>query len=230
MSKAQQKLELFLYKNKLSDKSFIDLLPTFSSNTIDCLLKDLNVLEKPAKNENIIYIFSDGNAKSNGKSNAKAGYSVHFLNTSENYDSDLKLYDKFNITKKITENPTNNVAELSGVLFIFKTLSENITLFKNNSLIIVTDSLYTINCITKWAIGWSKNNWVNSKKEPVKNKQLIQEILKYKNQIDNLLDIKFKHTFSHTKEPSNKESIEYVIWWGNYTVDDNINKMLNKND
>jgi ribonuclease HI len=226
MSKAQEKLELFLYKNKLADKSFIDLLPKFSSNTIEYLLKDLSIIQKP-KNENVIYIFSDGNCKSNGKNNAKAGYSVYFLNTSENYDPETRLYDRFNVTKQITsDNPTNNIAELSGIKHIFKVLSENIDLFKNISIVIVTDSQYSLNCITKWASGWIKNGWVNSKKEPVKNKELIQKILEYKNQIGYTLDIKFKHTFSHTKEPSNKESLEWVLWYGNQRVDDNINKLL----
>jgi len=220
----QEKLELFLYKNKLSDKSLIDLLPKFSSNTKHSILKDLSIIQKPEND--ILYIFSDGNCKSNGKNNAKAGYSVYFLNSS---DLELRLYDSFNVTKKITsENVTNNVAELSGIKHIFKVLSENknLDLFKNNCIVIVTDSQYSLNCITKWNINWIKNGWVNSKKEPVKNKELIQEILEYKNQIGEKLNIKFKHTFSHTKEPSDKKSLEWIIWYGNQRVDDNINKLL----
>lgn len=67
---------------------------------------------------------------------------------------------------------TNNIAELSAPLFALQCLKERC------SVKIMSDSQYTINCITKWRFGWEKKNWVNSKGEPVKNKELIQELIK----------------------------------------------------
>lgn len=42
---------------------------------------------------------------------------------------------------------------------------------------IVSDSQYSINCVTKWYIGWEKNGWMNAKREAVENQDLIRSIL-----------------------------------------------------
>ena len=39
-----------------------------------------------------------------------------------------------------------------------------------------TDSSYVKNGITEWIFSWKKNNWKNSKKEEVKNKDLWQKL------------------------------------------------------
>ena len=226
MSKAQ--LTAFLYKNKLNQKTIIDLLDSFSSTTIKSIIKDLSpLIPKNLDKDNLynldnlnnLYIFSDGNVKKNGQKDAKGGYSVYF--------GENELFKQFNQTKKIND-PTNNKAELSGIKCIFKTLVDNQELFKKNNIVIVTDSKYSINCINgTWSNNWIKNEWLNSKKEPVKNKDLIKEILDYKNKCNIAnLNIQFKHVFSHTIEPKNKESLEWKLWYGNWKVDNNINKIF----
>jgi len=240
---SRKQLELFLYTHKINTKSLIDILPTLSSKTTNYLLKDLtNEIDSLKKGtstlpidtlkeglpmstlptyplcvKGALYIFSDGNVKSNGKKNSKGGYSVYFGETLP--------FSQFNTTIINNNQPTNNKMELSGILYIFKVLSENLEIFLNINIVIVTDSLYSINCITKWADNWIKNDWVNSKKEPVKNKELIQKILNlHYNTRD--IEISFKHVYSHTKEPCNKDSLEWIMWYGNKKVDDNINKLF----
>lgn len=44
-------------------------------------------------------------------------------------------------------------------------------------VIIYSDSQYTISALTLWRHNWAKNNWVTPLGEPVKNKELIQEII-----------------------------------------------------
>lgn len=172
---------------------------------------------------NLLYIFSDGNCKGNGKKNARGGYSVYF---GENLP-----FSQFNITGLSRPNdddpiPTNNKMELSGIRYIFKTLSENQEIFKDINIVIVSDSQYSINAITKWSDNWVKNGWKNSKKQDVKNKELIKDILELKNKTIGNLNVKFKHVFSHLQEPKNKESLEWKLFNGNRIVDTNINKML----
>ncbi|KAF3352254.1 ATP-binding cassette sub-family B member 5 [Verticillium dahliae VDG1] len=41
---------------------------------------------------------------------------------------------------------------------------------------IFTDSQYSINCVTSWYKGWQKKDWHNSKGEPVKNRDLVEEV------------------------------------------------------
>jgi ribonuclease HI len=40
-----------------------------------------------------------------------------------------------------------------------------------------SDSKYLIDGMTKWTKGWIKSNWVNSARQPVKNKDLWLELL-----------------------------------------------------
>lgn len=67
-------------------------------------------------------------------------------------------------------NGTNQIGELCAVLEALRAHpgSEDLT--------IETDSQYAINCSTTWIHGWKKNGWKNSKKEPVKNADLIRAI------------------------------------------------------
>lgn len=218
MSKYHEQLYSYLFKNKLNQASLIDLSQSFSVNTIQHIIKDLNIKENIRDK---LYIFSDGNCKGNGKEYAKAGYSVYFGNN--------EIYSIFNKTKLIsknTTNVTNNVAELSGIKLIYKTIYQNQSLFKNNDNIICTDSQYSISCISKWSDNWIKNNWINSKGEVVKNKDLIKEILVIKNSIPKDINITFKHVYGHTKEPNDKKSLEWSLWFGNNKVDGDINKLF----
>ena len=64
-------------------------------------------------------------------------------------------------------NTTNNVMEITAVIEGLKALKRpcNVNIY--------SDSAYVVNCFEKdWINNWIKNNWVNSKKKPVKNKEL----------------------------------------------------------
>jgi ribonuclease HI len=224
-SNIKKTFESFLYRNKLNQKSFIDVLDNLSNKSIENIMKDLSVLDNFKHVDDTLYVFSDGNCKGNGKKDARAGYSIFFTDNSES------PYYKFNTTKMVASEPTNNKAELSGIRRICKTVNENKKLFKNKNIVVCTDSSYSIKCVTLWYKGWVKNNWVTSKKEPVKNKLLIEDIVSLMDQLktDNNTDIQFKHVFSHTVQPKDKDSMEYFLWYGNNKVDDNINRLLRNN-
>ena len=173
--------------------------------------------------ENTIYVFTDGGCSKNGKANSKAGYSVVF-----SMDDDSILYE-FNTTRLVVKDPTNNKAELSAIRYVFKTIVENSDLFENKTVIVCTDSMYSINCLEKWYKGWIKNDWKNSKGERVKNQDIIKTILDYKKTIRESgknVEIEFKHVFSHIQEPVDKNSQAYFLWYGNNYVDKNIGKIL----
>lgn len=200
--------EAFLYKNNLNEKSLINIMDKLSINSINSIMHDFK-----KDKSNIIYAFSDGGCIHAGKNNCKAGYSIYFPE-----------FDKFNKTRLISTEPTNNKAELSAIKAIFKTINLNKAIFEKSEIIICTDSQYSIDCIIKWSDNWIKNGWINSKKETVKNKELIQDILNLKNSIG--IKISFKHVFSHIKEPKDKMSMEYFFWNGNNIVDSNINQLF----
>lgn len=69
------------------------------------------------------------------------------------------------------KDTTNNVMELTAVIEALKLLK-----FKCK-VSIYSDSAYVVNAFNqKWIYGWMKNGWKNASKEPVKNKELWQEL------------------------------------------------------
>ena len=70
------------------------------------------------------------------------------------------------------KNTTNNIMEMTAVIEGLKLLKEpcNVKIY--------SDSAYVVNAFNeKWIDGWIKKNWQNSKKEPVKNKELWLELI-----------------------------------------------------
>ena len=72
---------------------------------------------------------------------------------------------QYNISGKVKET-TNNRMELMAPIMALKKIKSK------SDVVIFTDSTYVKNGITDWIKKWEKNNWKNSKKEPVKNKDL----------------------------------------------------------
>jgi len=67
---------------------------------------------------------------------------------------------------------TNQRMEIKAVTEALRVLNEpcHVKLF--------SDSAYVINCFRdRWYVNWRKNGWVNSKKEPVANRDLWEELL-----------------------------------------------------
>lgn len=166
------------------------------------------------------YIFSDGNCKSNGQKGARAGYSAFFTE-----DKKSPLYT-FNKTSLILEEPTNNKAELSAIRYILDILLKNPQIFQDKKIVICTDSMYSIQCITTWCHNWIKNGWKTSSKQPVKNKELIQDIVHKKNILSHTHHISFQHIRSHQPEPLHRDTLEWKLWHGNHKVDAEINQLL----
>lgn len=117
-------------------------------------------------------VYTDGSSKGNP---GPGGWGVHIVCTNE------KVYE-FSGKKSMT---TNNQMELKAVV-------EGLNFFKEASKIdLYTDSAYVLNGITKWIHSWKKNGWKNSKKEPVKNKELWVSLDKF-NSFHNVNWIKVK--------------------------------------
>ncbi len=71
------------------------------------------------------------------------------------------------------KNTTNNIMELTAVIEGLKKLKEPC----NHEVEIYSDSAYVVNAFNNgWIYNWIKKGWVNSSKEPVKNKELWQEL------------------------------------------------------
>jgi len=78
-----------------------------------------------------------------------------------------------NATKEISgseKNTTNNRMEMIAVIKALKYIDTK------SQINLYTDSKYVKEGITNWIISWKKNNWKNSQKKDVKNKDLWVEL------------------------------------------------------
>ena len=68
---------------------------------------------------------------------------------------------------------TNNIMEITAVL-------EALKLLKHPCIVnVYSDSAYVVNCFTQgWIYNWIKKDWKTSNNEPVKNKDLWEELYK----------------------------------------------------
>jgi ribonuclease HI len=219
---SKKELELYLYKNKLNTENLINIIDKLSPKTIKNILEDLTKNNiKLEKNNNEIYVFTDGNCKKNGKKDAKGGYCVYFT------DDEDSIYYTLNKVGLVLNDPTNQKSELTAMYYLFYIIDENQEIFKNKTINVCSDSLYSIKCITEWYKNWEKNGYKTAKNENVKNAELIKKIINIKNSIrENDITIKFKHVFSHLSEPNDKNTLEYYLWYGNKKCDDNINELI----
>lgn len=108
----------------------------------------------------IVYIFTDGASKGNP---GPGGWGAVI-------DSPEKIIEIGGGEKQTT----NNRMEMTAAL---KALEKTKKEFPRKEVKIFSDSSYLINGITNWIFSWQKNDWKNSKKEPVLNADLWQSLL-----------------------------------------------------
>jgi len=69
------------------------------------------------------------------------------------------------------KHATNNIGELTAVLELLRA-----TAHLDDDLLILCDSQYVINCVSKWMPGWKKKGWRKADGKPVLNVELLKEI------------------------------------------------------
>lgn len=127
-----------------------------------------------------LLIYTDGSCK-----NYIGGYGIVVINNDNN---------KTEYYGHIPSPCTNQIAELTAIKIALSTIS------KNSNIHIRTDSMYAINCFTKYIIVWRKNGYITTKKEPIKNLELIKDI----DQLMNDINVTFEHVYSHKGEYYNE--------------------------
>lgn len=66
---------------------------------------------------------------------------------------------------------TNNMGELKAVLELFRA-----TAGTDDDLLVLCDSQYVINSVTKWMPGWKRRGWRRADGKPVLNVELLQDL------------------------------------------------------
>jgi ribonuclease HI len=102
---------------------------------------------------------------------------------------------------------TNNTAELNALyhsLLIAKKESQ-----KGNKVEIKCDSMYSINCIKVWAVGWEKNAWTKKGGE-IKNLDIIKKSYSLYNEIKN--SISLSHIKAHAGLEGNELADRMTVY------------------
>ncbi|TFA98623.1 Ribonuclease H [Trichoderma ghanense] len=111
--------------------------------------------------ENVLNIWTDGSSLANGKAGSRAGLGVWF---GEN--------DPRNLAERLPGEPqTNQRAELMAMQRALEVAP------LEQTVCIHSDSQYSIKCVTQWADGWKRKNWLTASGEKVKNQDIIRAVL-----------------------------------------------------
>lgn len=82
----------------------------------------------------------------------------------------VKKNDTISSRSGFVLNTTNNQMELTAAIKAIEFIDTN------DVINLLTDSNYVKNGITSWIKNWKINNWTNSSKQPVKNKDLWERL------------------------------------------------------
>ena len=138
----------------------------------------------------IIY-YTDGAVSGNGNKDAYGGW-AWFCDKTGDKGSGSILYQA-----------TNQICELCAVIEACYDAEKWLEpeLFPMPEIVIRTDSAYIYNCWKdKWYKNWQQNGWKNSKKEPVANQTLWNELIEF---FDNP-NYTFEKVKGHDGEPGNE--------------------------
>ena len=93
------------------------------------------------------------------------------------------------------KNTTNNQMELLAPIEALKKIP------KGSEIQIFTDSKYVKSGITEWIHNWKKNGWKTADKQPVKNKELWEEL----DLLANEFEISWNWVKAHSTDKLNNE-------------------------
>ena len=93
------------------------------------------------------------------------------------------------------KNTTNNQMELLAPIESLKKIP------KGSKVEIFTDSKYVKSGITEWIHNWKKNGWKTADKQPVKNKELWEEL----DLLANEFEISWNWVKAHSTDKLNNE-------------------------
>ncbi|KAL6705356.1 hypothetical protein ACN47E_007005 [Coniothyrium glycines] len=135
-----------------------------------------------------IVVYTDGSSLGNGRMGAVAGVGVYF-----------GPKDPRNVSEPLRgERQTNQRAELTAVARAL----DHVPL--DREILIVTDSNYSIKCLTEWFPKWEQKGWKNSQGKPVENRDLIEPIIARIRERDMCkAKTKFKWIKGHADDPGN---------------------------
>jgi ribonuclease HI len=123
----------------------------------------------PQPQQKIVHVWTDGGCRGNGADNAVGGWGIVIQDVHGSFtNKDGKPWEYYG--GKV--GTTNNEMELTAAIETLKLMRANYP------LVIVSDSQYLVNGMTKWVQGWIKKGWRKSDGKEVMNLNLWKELVK----------------------------------------------------
>lgn len=143
----------------------------------------------------IYNLYTDGATSKNGFEGAHGGWAWALV-------ANDKLLAS---AAEYVPNATNNICELKAAIEGCRNISNSLESF--DMVLVYSDSAYIVNCYKQnWYKAWQSNGWVNSKKQPVANKELWEELIPFFESIN----FKFEKVKGHSTDKSSHS------YWNNY--------------
>jgi ribonuclease HI len=188
-------------KRRLVEYIYYHSFPGFSRPTFE-----------KANWRNYYYLFTDGSYRNRHDLQFKAGYGVY------GFSSDIP-----NISKR--NNETHNYCELTAIQKALKLIlkieeEDNFDGELNRKYIIVSDSQYCLRSTTIYLFNWILNDWKRDSGKDIHHLDVwikIYKLLKKLNKKEILVG--FMHVRSHAQKPSDINSFEFLLWFGNRCAD-----------
>jgi ribonuclease HI len=127
------------------------------------------------------YVYTDGACSKNGTRVASAGIGIFFGH------DDLR-----NVSEKLLGKQTNNLAELTAIVKTHAIIRPD--LLSGKKVAIVTDSEYSIKCVSTYGEKCYKQNW----NVDIPNKELVK--IAYELYKDHSANVRFIHIRAHTQK------------------------------
>ncbi|XP_061757117.1 ribonuclease H1 isoform X2 [Nerophis ophidion] len=136
---------------------------------------------------NAVVVYTDGCCTSNGKFGARAGIGVYW-----------GPQHRLNVAKRLQGRQTNQRAEIQAACeALQQAKKENI-----EKLLVYTDSMFTINGVTKWVKNWKLNGWRLKSGSPVVNKDDFEKL----DRLNQELEVVWMHIPGHAGYSGNEEA------------------------
>lgn len=184
--------------SSLDNNKKIKIIVSHLKNNPEIIDEIFEIISGKSSGSRIVDIYTDGSCDMN-KDIGGIGIYSPFLKWKFSIPYNSKMRDQYG-------KPTNNKCELLAIGLSFKKILDKCAdlLGPSFNINIISDSEYSIKCVTQWIDKWKKNNWMNSKGSPVLNKDIIESIDNLKSKItEQGSSINFHHTMSHGKKGFN---------------------------
>jgi ribonuclease HI/transposase InsO family protein len=128
--------------------------------------------------------YTDGACADNGTSSCRGAWAVVATMNPELSNSGT------------LDNSSNQKAEVEAVLQACKIAKQA----KLDHIMVISDSQYAVNAVSKWINTWKGNGWMSSKKKPVENRELLEQLA---NEMDSL-KVTAVHVKGHSGDKFNE--------------------------